>query len=174
MATFTFAPSAAKVEKPKTASVEYDMRVGEAEVTVSNGNGGYATLPPASVVYLVTYGLKQSLADSFASAKTQDEFDGMLSKRIKKLMEGTMSFREGTGPVDPFESECIRIATAKLRAAAKTAGKTLPKATEPKFKELVAAIRNGKRKDEIEKEARRRLKETEAVDVADDIDLSGL
>ena len=169
MATFTFTPSAKKLPNVAAREVVYDIKPGSAVVTI-----GDKTLPESAVTYLLTYGLKQSLADSYASAEKPDEFGAMLDKRLKKLVDGEMTFREGGSPVDPFESECIRIAIGKLRAIAAKQGKTLPKASDEKFKALVAKVRNGKDKAAIEKEAKRRLAEVESVDASDDIDLSDI
>lgn len=165
--TLIFAPSAKKVTNGKSVSVQFDL-------TNMEINGTRVT--QASVDYLLTYGLKQSLSDSYASAKDQAEFDAMLSKRLKKIIEGTMSIREAGSPTDPFESTVIRFAKARLSAIAKKQGKKLPKVDSDEYRNLLDKVRNGKAKDELELKARKHLAELAEVAELDDdeLDLDGV
>lgn len=175
MANLEFAPSAKKVTEPKVSTVAVDMAVSADRPTVITLNE--KLLPTASIEYLLSYGLKQCLADSYSSAKDQAEFDAMLGKRIDKLIAGTMSIRESASPVDPFEAEVIRLAKIRLAAIAKKQGKTLPKVATDEYKTLLDRVRNGKAKDELETTAKKNLKASAALADAidpDELDLSDL
>lgn len=174
MTIFTFAPSAKKVSEPKSQHIELGIAKADAvEVTLDGKK-----LPAASVEYLLTYGAKQSLADSYSSATDQKDFDAMLGKRFDSILAGKMTFREGGGaPADPFEAECVKLAKVRLVAAANKQGKKLPKVSTEKYKALLAAVRNGKAKDKIEAEAKRNIasaqKLADEID-ADELDFSGI
>lgn len=157
-----------------TESVSRDVA---AEITI-DADGVTVTLDgqplnEAGLRYVITYGLKQSLADSYASAKTPAEFDAFLSKRIERIIAGTITVRQN-GASDPFEAECLRIATAQVIAIAAKAGVALPKRASDEFKALVARRRNGAASEAIEAEARRRLDEVAAIDIEEDVDLDAL
>lgn len=67
--------------------------------------------------YLVDYGWKQSTADSFASAKNAEEFEGKLNARIDKILAGEMVIRDGgTRTTDPVEKEIKRLVEEKVAA----------------------------------------------------------
>jgi hypothetical protein len=171
--TFTFAPSSKKVTDPKGQKIELGIAKSDAiEVTLDGKK-----LPAASVEYLLTYGAKQSLADSYSSATDQKDFDAMLGKRFDAIIDGKMTFREGGSPIDPFEAECLKLAKVRLVAAANKQGKKLPKVSTEKYKALLAAVRNGKAKDKIESEAKRNIaaaaKLADEIEI-DDLDFSGL
>lgn len=169
--TFTFAPSVKKVAVPVARNIEFAFDPSTGGVTLDG-----KTLGAASIGYLVAYGAKQSLADSYASAKDQSEFDAFLSKRLTKILEGTMSIREAGEARDPFESEVIKLAKARLDAIAKKQGKSLPKRDSEEYKSLLGKVRNGKAKDELEAKARAILAERASVSELDDddLDLSGV
>lgn len=168
MATFTFAPSAKKVSGGIEAKIEYAFDRATGGMTLEG-----KVLGVDSLEYLACYGLKQCLADSYASAKDQVEFDAMLAKRIDKLIAGTMSVREGGKRADPFEAECVRFAKAKLAAIAKARNVSLPKMDTDEYKALLAKVRNGKAKEQIEADARASLealaKASEGLDDDDDL-----
>lgn len=174
MANFTFAPSAKKlgITNPQAATIEFTFDSATGAVTLDG-----KPLPVASVEYLITYGAKQSLADSYASATTQAEFDTMLYKRIKKIQDGTMAMREPAATIDPFEAECIKISKARLALLARKQEKKLPKVASPEYAALLEKVRNGKGKAEIEALARKNLaaqaKLLESLS-DDDIDFGGV
>lgn len=53
----------------------------------------FEALPDAAKSYIIAYGLKQSLNDSIASAKTKAEMEALLDKRILAIMGGTVGIR---------------------------------------------------------------------------------
>lgn len=164
--TFTFAPSVKKVATPKGRAIEFAFDDATGGVTLAG-----TALGAASIGYLVAYGAKQSLADSYASAKDQAEFDAFLDKRLAKILAGTMSIREAGTPSDPFESEVIKLAKARLSAIAAKKGAKLPKVDSDEYKALLAKVRNGKSKDELEAKAREILATRAAVSELEDDDL---
>lgn len=121
---------------------------------------------PKRMQYLVDYGLKQSTADSFASAKTPAEFEGKLNARIDKILKGEMVIRDGISrTTDPVEKEIKRILEDRELAwhrQRKAAGK--PKASA----ELVETWYNQqveKRGEEDRAEAERRVAAAKAIEV---------
>lgn len=90
-----------------TATVEID----ENAVAV-NGK----TLSATAVAYLIHYGLKQSLADSYASAKTAEEKLGMFNARLDKIISGEMTIGAGGGgKLDPIEKLAREMASVAIR-----------------------------------------------------------
>lgn len=68
-----------------------------------------STLPPASLVYLVDYGLKQSLNDAAAAETEAELVMAKVNKRLDALRDGTIRIHAGrTG--DSVKAEAIRIA----------------------------------------------------------------
>lgn len=67
------------------------------------------------IQYLIDYGWKQSLSDSYAAAKNGEEFEGKLKARYDAILAGTVR-SPGTGTakgprLSPVEREMLRIAT---------------------------------------------------------------
>lgn len=82
-------------------------------------------IPNASRDFVINYGLKQLFNDSIVSGKTDGERNGLLGKKLSKLMDGTLSVREGgTRESDPIAKELTRLAT--LKTAAKFKGVKKP------------------------------------------------
>jgi hypothetical protein len=91
-----------------------------------------------SHVYVYTYGLRQALADSMASAKDAAEAEGGFTKRLRKLMEGTMSIREVTRTTNPIEVEAKRLARVDIESWVRS-GK-VKKPTPEAMKEWIVAL----------------------------------
>lgn len=160
--TFEFLPSTKKVNNGTSVKVTIETdKLGTVKIDGT-------AVKVETIDYLLAYGLKQSLSDSYASAKDQAEFDAMLFKRLTKILEGTMGIREAGAPRDPFEAECIRLAKLRLAAIAKKQGKTLPKVASDAYKAMLETVRNGKARDKIESEARENLAAIDAIDVDED------
>ena len=83
-------------------------------------------LPAESQAYVIAYGLKQSLSDSAAGAKTQAEAEALVHKRLDGLKAGTVGLRAAGEPVDPVAKEALSLAKSLLR---KKFGRALPKDT---------------------------------------------
>jgi hypothetical protein len=92
----------------------------------------------ASREYVIAYGIRQSLADAMASAKTEDEADQMFSKRFRKLTEGSMDIREVSRSSDPVRTETRRLANVDLDAWVKDG--TIPKLDKQSRKAWVAEL----------------------------------
>lgn len=141
----------------KTIPVEFDV----------------AALPDSTIAYLLRYGAKQSLADSFAAAENAAEFEASLANRAKTFMDGTAGERTRIG--DVFESTCLKIARERFNAAAKAKGIVISKLDPKVVKARVQELRK-KTAESVEAEARRRLESVEVEeDETDDIlgDLAG-
>lgn len=116
-----------------------------------------AKLPASTISYLLSYGFKQCLADSYAGAEDQTEAEALLSKKLKALVEGTA--QERASPVrDPFAAMVKTIATELVNRALKKKG--VKKVEKDAFAKLVADCIES-HKTAIEAEATKRL---EAVD----------
>jgi hypothetical protein len=133
-----------------------------------------STIRDMSLEYCFNYGVRQSVQDSYATAKTTAEAQGMAGKRVAKLLEGTMHAQSSAGR---FESLCLQIAgerwngvaLPKRKAAIAEAHKAHPdwKADDRKaISAYVAKIRQDKASD-IEAEAKRRMESTVAIDLGD-------
>lgn len=134
------------------------------------------TLPEASREYAWTYGLRQSLSDSFAGAKTAAEFSGALKKRWDAIKAGTVGQR--TRESDPVKAMELRVAAEtfnaqplpKRKAAIAKALAKLPKGTDEA--EAISAICGLLAEtDGVKAEAKRRL---DAKAAAPAIDLESL
>ena len=126
----------------------------------------------ASVTYLLVYGLKQSLQDSFAqpaaSAKAEGgdvnaAIEGAINKRLDAIREGTVTARTGSGVSRDPEAQMRRTVIDEIlkRSAAKS-GKKLPK------KDELTALRTATyeaHKDAIDKEVAKRMKATNSLDI---------
>lgn len=111
-------------------------------------------LPEASKRYLVAYGLRQSLSDSFASAKDAAEFEAMLDKRVTSLLEGTVGMRGGSG--DPVAREAKRLAEIEVKGALRKANVTISKVDKTKLAAAIAAHLKGN-EERLKKEAKANL-----------------
>lgn len=191
-ATFKFTPS------PKAfpgsvllRTVKVDQAEGLADLL--NGAVTINDKPMSGVVlvHAMHFGLKQRLANSYASAGTakneaggllslserealwQSSFDKVFAKMVEgKAVDWSSVWSESTGrePVDPIEREIARIVRAKLEAWAKKSEKTLPKAASPEYAGLVAKLL-AKQGDAIRAEAARRVAEVDDLDIGDLDDL---
>lgn len=89
----------------------------------------FDALPNASKDFVIVYGLKQLLNDSIVSGESDDERNGLLDKKLDKLLEGTLSIRDGgTRETDPVAVELTKLATTKTRAEFKGTKKPDPAA----------------------------------------------
>lgn len=111
-------------------------------------------LPEKSKQYLVNYGLRQSLSDSFASAKDAAEFEALLDKRVTSLLEGTVGMRGGSG--DPVTREAKRLAEIEVKGALRKANVTISKVDPEKLKAALAAHLEANA-DRLKKEAKTNL-----------------
>lgn len=101
-----------------------------------------ATIMSNSSAYVIAYGIRQSLSDAMASAKTEAEADAGFAKRFRKLIEGSMDVREVNRSSDPIKTETRRLANADLDAWIKEGTVAKPS------KELRAAFVTELMKDE--------------------------
>ena len=108
----------------------------------------FDSLPKSSQLYIIAYGLKQSLNDSLASAIGTAEMEGKLGKRLDAILEGTMGQRaESLSGPTALEREAYQVAKRLIIAKL---GRGLPKdqleakarefATHPKVIEKAQAI----------------------------------
>lgn len=84
-----------------------------------------ATLPAASVMFALTYGLKQYIADGTAGSEDQAGYDLGIDQRLRKLAEGDFSRKtgEGRGPrTDTPEGRAIKLAKVAIKAKLEAAG----------------------------------------------------
>lgn len=126
-------------------------------------------LPAVSIKFLLNYGLKQKLADSYAGAKTAPEVEAALDKILAKLHEGTLAERTRLGG-DAATREARKIAGERVDAAARAKGLKLEKSQRD---ELVERLLNHPIKGEpIWAEARRRVATAQAL--GEDLDLDDL
>ena len=70
----------------------------------------FDALPEKSKAFVINYGLKQLLNDSIVSGESDDERNGLLDKKLDKLLEGTLDIRESTRETDPLAKEITRLA----------------------------------------------------------------
>lgn len=70
----------------------------------------FDALPQKSKDFVVNYGLKQLLNDSIVSGESDEERNGLLDKKLDKLLEGTLDIRESTRETDPLAKEITRLA----------------------------------------------------------------
>lgn len=73
----------------------------------------FDSFPQTTKDYIIHYGLKQSLNDSIAMAKTKDECEAFLAKRIARLVNGKMGVKD---PLDKFTSYCKELAMERVKA----------------------------------------------------------
>lgn len=86
-------------------------------------------LPEASQDFIVSYGLKQYLADGTAGAGTPEEALAGINTRMAKLASGDLSRSRGEGPgkVDTVESRALKLARDAIKAKLKEANQTADK-----------------------------------------------
>lgn len=118
-------------------------------------------LPEASLRFLITYGLKQKLADSYAGAKDANEVEARLDTVLGKIAEGTLAERTRASG-DAVEREMVKIAREMLANALKAQGKTADKETAARLVEQLL----DKKRDAIRAEAERRLA-AQSIDLDD-------
>lgn len=138
----------------------------------------FNSLPASSIEFLLTYGLKQYLADGAAvpkdAAESEDERDALkregVRRRILKIKEGTCAIRETKAkePADPAAKHKAAVLMEMASAIAKAKGKPLPtrtgKKAEPERLDAILAAIYAKRQAEVDKLVAKR--------VADDAKLS--
>lgn len=76
-------------------------------------------LPETSVDYALLYGLKQTLADSYASEKDDEARKGAFLKKLDKLHAGTIFIRDSGPRGDIVMRTAYEIALPHVREAAK-------------------------------------------------------
>lgn len=80
----------------KAPAVELDVNM-ESDVIVAGVEIDGQTVGENTIQYLLAYGLKQSLADSYASAKTDAEIEAAFATRLAKIIAGEMCIGSGGG-----------------------------------------------------------------------------
>ena len=102
--------------------------------TTKRSNNGQTTveidwenLPGDSRDFIVTYGLKQYLADGAAGAASHDELVQGVAERVRKLQEADFRRASGEPKADSAMTLALRQARAVLKAKAGDAFKSLPK-----------------------------------------------
>ena len=126
----------------------------------------YESAVPATREYIWAYGMRQALADSYASAQTPDEFDAKLRQRHDAIMKGTMGLRSVAQPKNPVETEMKRLATLRVKAAATAKGWKLTK------EKLAAYVESLLERDaeELRTKAEANLAEVAEAAQGDDLD----
>lgn len=83
-----------------------------------------AKLPPASVVFALTYGLKQYIADGTAGSEDQTGYNVGIDQRLAKLAEGDFSRKSGEREAkgDTPESRAKKMAVAAIKAKLAASG----------------------------------------------------
>lgn len=163
------------------------MNIGTLNITVGgttkrSNNGQHAVaidwdnLPAESRAFIVTYGLKQYLADGAAGAANNDELVAGVNARVEKLAKADFTRTRGDGPAKPDTEERIALRMAKevIRAALKAKNAEADKDKVEAMAKAFLAGENPKAKD-ILKEAKRQMeaKAKVADNAAEDI-LAGL
>lgn len=133
-------------------------------------------LPPESITYLLTYGLKQAMNDPMAVGKIDGwdspeaymaERERKLKARVEALKSGDMTARRGGGArKSPLDTMMETVAEQVILNAAQAKGKTLTKkALGDLVKQLIT---DPEKSEKIEAEAKKRLSaKTTAIDVGD-------
>lgn len=101
----------------------------------------YDALPAKSKEFIINYGLKQLLADSHVSGKTNDEKAGLLDKKLDKLFEGTLDIRESTREGDPVAREVTKLATVRTEAHFKKLGHKIKDVSKEDFRIILNKFR---------------------------------
>lgn len=165
------------------------MNIGTLNVTVGGktkrSNNGQHTvaidwdnLPAESRAFVITYGLKQYLADGAAGATSPADLIAGVDARVTKLATADFTRTRGDGPAKPDTEERIALRLAKevIRAALKVKEATVEKEKLDEMAKAFLAGENPKAK-EILAEAARQMKakakvgETPADDILADLGL---
>lgn len=136
---------------------------GEKRTLVREFDVDFNSLPGEALHYLLDYGFKQSVADSYASATTAAEFESAIEERVQRILDGTMSSR--SRETDSLKLEMRKIGHAAVSGALKKKGIKLNSVTAEKMRELVSDYIE-KNFERVEEEAKRRLA---ALETEDDI-----
>lgn len=112
-------------------------------------------LPVESVNFLLHYGLKQKLSDSYSAHKDRADFDKMLGDCVTALIEGKVAIRIGGGgkAKDPLETLRDSFAKTFLKREAEAQEMALPKVSTDEYKTMLAAVREAYA-EEIEAEVK--------------------
>ena len=90
-------------------AVEYEVAKDGKEIVIKLDG---TTIPATMATYLIEYGIRQSMGDSYASATNVDEARTLLAERVKRIVEGGLGLRgSGSGL-----SERLRVAMAMIKA----------------------------------------------------------
>lgn len=86
-------------------------------------------LPEASKSFIVSYGLKQYLADGMAGAEDEAQAAEGVKARVAKLLSGDLirARGEGTAKADTVEGRALKLAREAIRASLKAANQTADK-----------------------------------------------
>jgi hypothetical protein len=147
-------------------------------------------LPAESLAFVFEYGLRQYIQDGAAVSKTfasgdrkgqlksdeeiaAEKQDGV-TERLENLRTGEFTRRSAAGPkMTPEEKHRDQIVMDRLEAAVKAVGKKLPTKTgknaDPEALARIKAAYYAKHQDAIDKEVKRRLKDSEKVEDLSDI-----
>lgn len=89
----------------------------------------FDALPEASQSFIVSYGLKQYLADGMAGAESEADAKAGVEARVAKLQSGDLSRArgEGTAKADTVEGRALKLARDAIRASLKAANQTADK-----------------------------------------------
>lgn len=120
-----------------------------------------------AAAYIWDYGLRQSLSDSYASAKNVAEFEAMLDKRWTAIQQGTVgTFSRET---DPLEAEINRLARVAVTNAIRAKNIKIASVSKEQWQKLLANYITANR-ERLEGEAKANL--AAAKNAAGDVDLS--
>lgn len=99
-------------------------RTGQHPVSVD-----FDALPETSKAFIVSYGLKQYLADGMAGAETEADAKAGVEARVQKLQSGDLSRQRGEGAskADTVEGRALKLAREAIRASLKAANQTAEK-----------------------------------------------
>jgi hypothetical protein len=77
-----------------------------------------ATMPPASLLFALEYGLRQYVADGTAGSEDQTGYDVGIDQRLKKLAEGDFSRAKGErqAKADTAEARAVKNAISAIKA----------------------------------------------------------
>ncbi len=151
-----FSPSAKKVTNPKSIPVE---------VTFEDGMLSFdGVAQPESVLeFVVFYGTKQKLADTYSSHVDQADFEGKLLKGKDKAKE--WEFRDADAPIGGRAKMARDIAMKLLARYATKSGMKLPAKSTDKYKDLLAKFTKANAA-RIETDTARQWDEEQALDVS--------
>lgn len=148
MVTLSFEKHSAKID------VSFEALLDDTVLTINGKN-----VNKAGISYLLQYGLKQALSDSYASAKTKEEVEGLFNKRLDKIFEGGVIIRQQDG-----KSLERTIAREMILQACRAKGKAAPKGDL--MKKLIEDMLLTRR-DKIEEEVLRRKESVQDINLDD-------